>query len=320
MARLVGVSVHTLRKWEERYGAVGPSRTPGGGRRYTREDLDRLILIKKLADRGMSLAELANRPLSELGNIWEQLPDAPAPRHTQHARPIRVAVLGGEGFTGPADNARGDLPGPTQLACVASGWTLPDLKAALEDRTVDLLIYHVAVVSRSTDLQLASLLNETGIRHALVIYRYATRADLRTLRAPNIAVERAPVNTARAATLAQELLLPHGAGGTADHGGGVWALGDAYRAPRFSAAQIATLAGDAPSVECECPRHLAELLSDLHAFEQYSVVCKNRSDEDAELHHYLWQTAAHARALFEDAIERVARAEGIDLVVTEPTA
>ena len=48
-ARLSGVSVHTLRKWEQRYGAVVPRRTEGGERVYSRIDVERLGLLKRLA-------------------------------------------------------------------------------------------------------------------------------------------------------------------------------------------------------------------------------------------------------------------------------
>ena len=51
----------------------------------------------------------------------------------------------------------------------------------------------------------------------------------------------------------------------------------------------------------------------LRAFEDYSKACENRNPDDAALHHYLWRSAAQARALFEDAIVHVAKAEGIEL-------
>ena len=73
VARLTGVSVHTLRKWEDRYGAVEPRRTEGGGRIYTRTDLKRLALIKRMADAGMSLREMAKLSLEELESAWEQV-------------------------------------------------------------------------------------------------------------------------------------------------------------------------------------------------------------------------------------------------------
>lgn len=53
---LTGLHAQTLRKWD-RTGIVSPQRTPGGQRRYSRADLDRLLLVRHLVvDRGLNLA------------------------------------------------------------------------------------------------------------------------------------------------------------------------------------------------------------------------------------------------------------------------
>ncbi|MEE3325767.1 MAG: MerR family transcriptional regulator, partial [Myxococcota bacterium] len=51
-ARLTGISPDTLRAWERRYEVVVPLRTPGGTRRYTAADLERLGLVKAAIDGG----------------------------------------------------------------------------------------------------------------------------------------------------------------------------------------------------------------------------------------------------------------------------
>ena len=66
-------------------------------------------------------------------------------------------------------------------------------------------------------------------------------------------------------------------------------------------------------MDCECPGHVVELLRSVSAFEQYSAQCTNRSPADAELHRYLERVAGTARTLFEVALERIARAEGLAL-------
>ena len=84
-------------------------------------------------------------------------------------------------------------------------------------------------------------------------------------------------------------------------------------APKLSRETITRIALSAPKMRCECPHHLADIVLSLRAFEEYSEECENRNAEDAELHHYLWLSAARARAHFEDAIIRVAEVEGISL-------
>src|SRR5438270_9311229 len=69
-ARLLGMHPQTLRKYE-RLGLVQPTRTLGSMRVYSREELDRLKVIKKLVDGGrinlagvqrlLSIAEVVQR-------------------------------------------------------------------------------------------------------------------------------------------------------------------------------------------------------------------------------------------------------------------
>lgn len=53
-AELAGVHPQTLRIYERR-GLINPYRTPGGTRRYSPEDLERLGLIQELTDAGVNL-------------------------------------------------------------------------------------------------------------------------------------------------------------------------------------------------------------------------------------------------------------------------
>ena len=54
-AELVGTGVQNLRAYEA-HGLLEPERTPGGTRRYSAEDLDRLRRIGDLLDAGLNLA------------------------------------------------------------------------------------------------------------------------------------------------------------------------------------------------------------------------------------------------------------------------
>jgi DNA-binding transcriptional MerR regulator len=53
-AELVGMHPQTLRVYERR-GLVDPYRTPGGTRRYSQDDLSRLLLIQELSKEGVNL-------------------------------------------------------------------------------------------------------------------------------------------------------------------------------------------------------------------------------------------------------------------------
>ena len=57
-AELVGLDPQSLRLYERR-GLLEPDRTPGGTRRYSPDDLDRLSRIGELLDDGLNLAGVA---------------------------------------------------------------------------------------------------------------------------------------------------------------------------------------------------------------------------------------------------------------------
>lgn len=55
VAQLTGMHPQTLRQYD-RLGLVSPSRTTGGGRRYSARDVDRLREIQQLSSDGIGLA------------------------------------------------------------------------------------------------------------------------------------------------------------------------------------------------------------------------------------------------------------------------
>jgi MerR family transcriptional regulator/heat shock protein HspR len=70
-ARLLGMHPQTLRKYE-RLGLVQPSRTIGSMRLYSREELERLKLIKRLVDgAGINLAGVQR--LLEIAEVVQRL-------------------------------------------------------------------------------------------------------------------------------------------------------------------------------------------------------------------------------------------------------
>lgn len=308
VARLTGVSVHTLRKWEDRYGAVEPRRTAGGERVYTRTDLERLGLIKRLADTGLALREIARMSLEELERTQSQVATASGATARRAPGRVRVALLG----SGVAAMLGRRAVTPALLEVVASADTLAELETLLGDRPVDVLVYECPTVARGVRQDLSEMVRRVGARGAVVVYGFGARSDLATLQPPDVVTLRAPADAAALEQAAVGLIHS----GTITRGQAhVTALEPDAEVPepRISREVVARVARTAPRMRCECPHHLADIVLSLRAFEEYSAECESRNAEDAELHHFLWKSAAEARALFEDAIERVAEAEGISL-------
>ena len=59
VAERTGLSQDVLRIWERRYGAVTPTRAPGGQRLYTDADVERLALLNAATRAGRGIGQVA---------------------------------------------------------------------------------------------------------------------------------------------------------------------------------------------------------------------------------------------------------------------
>jgi MerR family transcriptional regulator, light-induced transcriptional regulator len=74
-SRMSGVSEHTLRMWERRYGYPAPLRTSGGARRYSEDDVGRLKLVAHALEAGYRAGDVVGKTAEVLRKlIAEQVP------------------------------------------------------------------------------------------------------------------------------------------------------------------------------------------------------------------------------------------------------
>jgi MerR family transcriptional regulator, light-induced transcriptional regulator len=69
LARLTGITTHTLRVWEKRYGSPHSQRLPSGHRRYPKEDVPRLRAIVKALESGYRASKVVSGTLEELHGL-----------------------------------------------------------------------------------------------------------------------------------------------------------------------------------------------------------------------------------------------------------
>jgi DNA-binding transcriptional MerR regulator len=306
-ARLAGIPVDTLRMWERRYNVVGPQVSERGHRRYAAEDVDRLALLKGLVDVGHSIGAIAHLPAAKLHEMRAglvTLPGAKQPR-TRESAALRVAIVG----ESLAARAAAVAPRFPRLQIVATCADREHAASALRDVAADLLAIELPALRDDAVDFVDALAAAVGARRAVVSYRFGTEAAVRELRRRGHAVARAPVDLGEIESL--------GAASSASPPTAAAPRVGAPPAPRFDERTLAQLAQISTTVRCECPRHVVELLVSLQAFERYSAECENRSPADAELHRQLGRFAGNARALFEEALVRVAEAEGIPLPLAD---
>ena len=71
-----GVKSDLVRAWERRYQAVTPTRTAGGHRVYTDQDIARLKLLNQATSNGHSISQIAQFSLSDLKTLLKDESDA----------------------------------------------------------------------------------------------------------------------------------------------------------------------------------------------------------------------------------------------------
>ncbi|MDX1623374.1 MAG: MerR family transcriptional regulator [Gemmatimonadota bacterium] len=68
-ARRAGLTPDLLRAWETRYEAVRPGRSPGGHRRYSDRDVERLELLRQATEAGRRIGDVASLEDDELREL-----------------------------------------------------------------------------------------------------------------------------------------------------------------------------------------------------------------------------------------------------------
>lgn len=79
VARLTGISTHTLRAWERRYGLAPSRRTTAGHRQYTQTDLEHLKIIRQLLAKGHKIGAVAKLPGASLKLLIGESNQTPGP-------------------------------------------------------------------------------------------------------------------------------------------------------------------------------------------------------------------------------------------------
>ncbi len=308
VAKLTGLTDHTIRVWERRYQAVVASRAANGRRTYTAADVEKLSLLKLLTDQGISISQIANNSTDELQSRAQSITNIaslPVPDE------VVVAVLG-DFLPARLMQYEQDLA-PLKLVIADTDTTRFD--ADLSRHAIDVVIYETPVLNAETIARMRSMMENADAQRGVLLYSFGRTVDAERAADMDIVLLRSPasIDTLRASVLRAFAPRPRPARRPSSvDTGSPWEFSGTPAPRRFTQPQLARLANVSSTIECECPQHLAQLVADLNAFEVYSANCANRNDEDAALHRFLHQTTAHARAMIEGALERVARAEGID--------
>ena len=316
VARFTGVSSHVLRVWERRYGVVEPHRSDSKRRRYTQDDIQLLSLLKSLVDNGHaigSIATLTTPQLEErLTNALEVRAIGDSSEDGAASGECRVALIGTkirQAVREAADNV-------AALRIVGEFVSLEEMVSSLRGGSIDLIVIERDTIFPEDIAEIQGVVQSMGVRRAILVYQFARKDTIQLLDIKCLTALRGPVEAAEIhlACLADiNLALRSGRAGKAGVPAKIARPTGDIPLRTFSDEQLVRIAQVSSLVKCECPQHLANLLSSLAAFERYSEQCEDSNEEDAVVHAYLHRTTAQARASMETALGELLKQEGISI-------
>jgi MerR family transcriptional regulator, light-induced transcriptional regulator len=303
VAQLTGIPVQTIRVWESRHAVVQPTRSAGHVRLYRRADIERLALVKAAVDAGQAISTVA--ALTDR-QIKARFKDAPTPAAKSRKAGCRVLVVGLAlaSVLKTAWKARSDVRVQASLPALADLDTEPEAGSL---PSVDAVIVDAPVLRNDLPAALRMMRTATRAPVVIVVYGFGSRQLLSRLDNANVIALAAPADPAQIARICQLGLsidpTPRAAFSQM--------LMHSATARRYDEAFLQQLSQMPSKVQCECPNHLADLLSKLNAFERYSLECESTNIKDAAMHAMMYSASGHCREFLEEVLRRLMAHEGI---------
>jgi DNA-binding transcriptional MerR regulator len=316
VSRITGIGTETLRAWERRYQAITPSRTDSGDRKYSRDDIAKLLLLKRIADSGVSIGTIAHLQLDELKSLAETNENfknnysfGTSKNTILNIVDCNVALLG-ESFPLRILDGLEEIEG---IHVVDTYESVDDLQQNLNNnKQVNVVIIEKPTINKLTQKEVEQILEITGAWHVIVTYGFANQKQIEHLQSTQTTVVRSSVDVQELA----RLCISHSGGSDrlpTLKNDSTLHYEQTIPSRIFNNKQLVRLAGISSTIKCECPKHISHIIKDLVAFEIYSAECENENTQDAALHSYLHATTAQARSMLEEALSHLIRIEGIDV-------
>jgi len=306
VSKTTQIPVSTLRIWQTRYEAFTPVKTEGNQRLFAEHDVSKALLLKQLSGAGHGIGSIARLDLAQLRQLCHPDHQAQAPQAI--AQPVSLAVVG-LGLANRIESRQ--FAGVLSQHRIQVTDVMDDLAAArhapLSDKPQVLLV-QVNSLQDTVLESIQALMQRQPFAQTIVLYHFAPDRVVQAMKLAGLTVRRNPISDSELAELLQSILFVD-----RDRAQAFGHQGSVIAGRKYSDDTLRRVAGISTNVLCECPKHVAELIAQLASFEAYSQECLNQNTEDAHLHSYLRAISGSARSLFENALEKIAQHEGIDL-------
>lgn len=310
VSSLSGVPTPTLRIWEARYSTFSPIKTLGQHRLYSDDDVLKATLLKRLTDQGHAISNIANLSSQALNSLLMQQQSSnryQAQTQTEE-RTISMAIVG-LALAGRIESKKFTLSFNNNEIKVTHIFNdVSDALGATFQQTTQILLVKTNSLHAGIEVDIHKLAQNCQALQVIVLYNYGQQNIIESMKHSGMIVRREPISDSDLADLINSVRLVG-----ADQKSIGLVVGALIPLRKYSDATLAKVAGISSNILCECPRHVAEIIAQLASFEQYTHECLNKSSEDAHLHAYLSSVSGSARALFENALEMIAKHEGFDL-------
>ena len=302
VARLTGLKPDNLRAWERRYGLGASHKSATGRRQYTQSDLDHLQLIAALVNDGARIGEIANSERKTLEMLLRQR-GIRGREALSKSKPRAVFV--GAALCEWLDSHQGCISGvDARLARMDIAAIEESAFAALKDS--DVMILECASLSRASVTRIKSLHDDALAKRIIVVYQFGNTQWLQDLQAASIATMAFPPDAGKLAfAIARNIAENEVSAGEGNFGELMTA-----KPRQFGAVELAAAASLESTLNCECPKHIAQLITALIAFEEYSASCSVDNWHEAAVHSCIYTYAGQARHLMEKALRTVLEERG----------
>ena len=312
VSKITGINIPTLRSWENKFDIVTPTRVNGTQRGYTKQDLDKLVLIQALIDSGDSISSLRGLSLEQLQSRLLSNDSSKNDSNSSHEKLLELNVITIGTMIPDLEAETAGLPSIK----VAKKYDLDEFTDDENEEIkcdCDLIIFELATLHIKTINWIKDILTYNSINHCIILYRFASSDGMMAANTDK------RLNTLRQPVSAQDIFLM------------IKFLTDIEPSNRnsvkarhaehvpFTDKELWEISVMANPIHCECPKHLSSIISSIKGFEKYSADCEELSESDRILHRELEENAKEARIIMEKSLRKVIKENAISYSVVSPS-
>ena len=292
VARIVGVSTHTLRAWEKRYSMDLAKRGATGRREYPPSEIERLKLVKSVLVAGYKISDVAHMSISELSQL---------------------NFINNRGDIGVTPKNRRVLIYGKKLSHIVFQSRTP-----VKYQVVDELIKLSQLVERDGGLINGIFLGLTEVVDEIEELIYSFKLNLEQT-VPIVVLVDTPIDHLIKQRLVNANIEVIDKGFTKEsivevlNTKAIGELNKKLEQDKLTPSQIEKLENHRSKIYCECPQHLTDLHRKLTEFIEYTQNCEVLSPKDSALHQHINQQLESMRKDVSRLVWDVAEIDGIEL-------